>query len=57
MAGLTKEQRAEKARLLAEASKEETSDGLIAMEKNGETTFVHPTCVKAHQLVGWALVA
>lgn len=28
-------------------------DGLVEVEKEGETLRVHPSCVKAHQAVGW----
>lgn len=54
MAGLTKEQRAER-----EAAKvaEQVEDGLIAMNKKGETLRVHPSCVKAHERAGWKVTA
>jgi len=29
------------------------SEKLVVMEKNGELSEVHPTCVKAHEAVGW----
>ena len=48
MAGLTKEQRAER-----DAAKQD--DGLIEMHKGGEVIRVHPTCVKSHQAVGWRI--
>lgn len=53
MAGLTKEQRAER-----EAAKaaEQVEDGLVEMSKAGETLRVHPSCVKSHQAAGWKLV-
>lgn len=54
MAGLTREQRAERAALQASDTPLD-DDGLIAMTKDGEELRVHPTCVKAHQDAGWAL--
>ena len=48
MAGLTKEQRAERA-----AQESNENDGLVAMVKNGEEMHVHPTCVQAHKESGW----
>ena len=50
MAGLTKAQRSER-----EAAQQPVEDGLIAMTKNGETTYVHPSCVKSHEAVGWSM--
>lgn len=49
MAGLTKAQRAER----DAKEHEEQDDGLIAMQKDGETLLVHPSCVKSHEAVGW----
>lgn len=46
MAGLTREQRA------AKAAAESQSD-LVAMHKDGETTYVHSTCVQSHKDAGW----
>lgn len=46
---VAKDQRASK-----EAEKRD--DGLIAMTKNGDELRVHPSCIKAHQAAGWALV-
>lgn len=53
MAGLTRAQRAER-----EAEKQPdpvapVDDGLVPMEKAGESMRVHPTCVKAHIAAGW----
>lgn len=48
MAGLTKEQRAAKAA--------ESQAGLVAMQKDGVTAHVHPTCVKSHQDCGWKVI-
>jgi len=31
------------------------SEKLVLMEKNGELSEVHPTCVKAHEAVGWTV--
>lgn len=71
MAGLTKEQRAERAaakaaedeaakRAAEEAAKaaEDGSedDGLIAVVKDGEPLRVHPSCVGAHVRAGWKLL-
>jgi len=54
MAGLTREQRAEReAANAAETPKDD--DGLVAMEKDGETIRVHPTCVQSHKLAHWKL--
>jgi hypothetical protein len=32
------------------------NSGLVKVEKNGETLQVHPTCVKAHEQVGFKVV-
>jgi hypothetical protein len=49
MAGLTKEQRAERARAAHD-------DGLVEMVKAGEVARVHPSTVKSHQAAGWKLI-
>lgn len=51
MAGLTKEQRAERAAQRAA----HVDDGLVEMVKGSETSRVHPTAVKSHQAAGWKL--
>ncbi|MBT2326117.1 hypothetical protein J7E62_27695 [Variovorax paradoxus] len=53
MAGLTKEQRAE--RQAPETAKAAVDEGLVTMTKAGEEIAVHPTCVKSHQAAGWKL--
>lgn len=37
-------------------SKREDLDGLVLMTKDGESIAVHPSCVKAHEIAGWALI-
>jgi hypothetical protein len=54
MAGLTKEQRAERAAQRA-AEAHEVDAGLVEMVKAGEVARVHPTTVKSHQAAGWKL--
>lgn len=54
MAGLTREQRAAKA--AANQNDDDSasqSAGLVAMLKDGETTYVHSTCVQSHKDAGW----
>lgn len=53
MAGLTKEQRAERDAAKAAAPSDTTE--LVTMQKDGESLDVHPSCVKAHQAAGWKL--
>lgn len=53
MAGLTKEQRAERA--AQRAAEEAHEDGLVEMVKAGEVARVHPSTVKSHQAAGWKL--
>lgn len=57
MAGLTREQRAAKA--AANQNDDDSasqSAGLVAMRKDGEIVYVHPTCVKSHQDAGWQVI-
>ena len=35
---------------------EQEEAGLVRMAKDGETIDVHPSCVKAHEQVGWRIV-
>ena len=51
MAGLTREQRAERAALLAIT--EQRDDGLITVINGADELRIHPTCLKAHQSQGW----
>ena len=56
MAGLTKEQRAERAERAAQIAYEAgLADGLVEMVKAGEVARVHPTTVKSHQAAGWKI--
>lgn len=46
---------------MARPRKQESSDvqiesGLVRMAKDGETIDVHPSCVKAHEQIGWRIV-
>ena len=52
MAGLTKEQRAERAAQDGD-NLSPVDDGLVAMVKAGEEIRVHPTCVQGHKESGW----
>jgi hypothetical protein len=38
-----------------EAKSADEEKGLVKMSKAGATLSVHPTCVKAHLSVGWAV--
>lgn len=40
-----------------EAQKAAKEAGLVRMFKDGQTTYVHPTCVKAHEHAFWKVVA
>lgn len=55
MAGLTKARRAERDAEKQVEQVDAADDGLIAMNKDGESVRVHPTCVKSHQAAGWKL--
>jgi hypothetical protein len=58
MAGLTKEQRAAKAALAPTAEAPQSDDdGLVVVEKDGQTLRAHPTCVESHKAAGWKLKA
>lgn len=55
MAGLTKEQRAERAARAAHEAHNDVEGGLVEMVKDGAITRVHPTTVKSHQAAGWKI--
>ncbi len=35
---------------------DENVEGLIKVKKQGETLYVHPTCVNDHVALGWKVV-
>lgn len=55
MAGLTKEQRAERAAAKASEASASGDHGVqfVLMHKDGDEIEVHPTCVAAHKQAGW----